>query len=183
MRPLDVAAGVRRATTAELAPAELASIRFLMDAAFDDFTDDDMTHGLGGTHWLVAGDGGVVAHASVVERWLELDGRRLRTGYVEAVAVEPAVQRRGLGTLVMREATAHIRACFDLGALGTGEQRFYRRLGWERWRGRSYVVERDGTRRHTADEDAWLMVLRTGASVGLPLSGSLACEWRPGDVW
>jgi len=154
-----------------------------MDAAFDDFTDDDLDHGLGGTHWLIEADGRVVAHASVVERRIELDGLPLRTGYVEAVAVEPERQGTGLGTLVMRRATDHIRERYELGVLGTGEQHFYERLGWERWAGRSFVHGVDGAVTATADEDPWLMVLRTGPSAGLPLSGTLTCEWRPGDVW
>jgi hypothetical protein len=35
----------------------------------------------------------------------------------------------------------------------------------------------------TAEEDPWLMVLRTGPSAAMPLTGTLTCEWRPGDVW
>ena len=46
--------------------------------------------------------------------------------------------------------------------LGTGEQHFYERLGWERWAGRSFVRGTDGAVTATADEDPWLMVLRTG---------------------
>ena len=175
---------VRELATAELDQEELRSIRALMDAAFDnDFSDDDMEHGLGGRHWLLDIDGRLVAHASVVERRLEIDGRSFRAGYVESVGVAPDWQRRRLGSRVMAGATAHIRDAYELGALGTGEQPFYERLGWERWAGRSEVVERDGSRRHTADEDAWLMVLRTGPSTGVPLTGVLTCEWRPGDVW
>jgi aminoglycoside 2'-N-acetyltransferase I len=174
---------VRSLATDELTPGELRAIRELMDAAFDDFTDDDMTHGLGGRHFILDADGAIAAHASVVERMLELDGRPLRAGYVESVAVTPALQRQRLGTQVMAEATAHIREAYELGALGTGEQPFYEALGWERWAGRSYVRERDGSLRHTADEDAWLMVLRTGPSAAAPLTGTLTCEWREGDVW
>jgi aminoglycoside 2'-N-acetyltransferase I len=173
----------RSVATADLGTDELRAIRALMDAAFDDFTDDDMTHGLGGRHFVLEDAGEIVAHASVVERALELDGRRLRAGYVESVAVAPARQRRGLGTQVMAAATAHIRDAYELGALGTGEQPFYEPLGWERWAGRSFVRERDGTLRHTADEDPWLMVLRTGPSADTSLMGTLTCEWREGDVW
>ena len=174
---------VRSLATPELTADELRAIRALMDAAFDDFTDDDMTHGLGGRHFVLDVDGEIAAHASVVERALELDGMRLRAGYVEAVAVAPALQRRGLGTRVMAAATAHIRAAYELGALGTGEQPFYEPLGWDRWVGQSFVRERDGTLRHTADEDPWIMVLRTGPSADAPLTGTLTCEWREGDVW
>jgi aminoglycoside 2'-N-acetyltransferase I len=174
---------VRSAATADLTADELRAIRELMDAAFDDFSDDDMAHGLGGRHFILDVDGAIAAHASVVERALELNGWRLRSGYVESVAVAPALQRRGLGTRVMAAATAHIREAYELGALGTGEQPFYEPLGWERWAGRSFVRERDGTLRHTAEEDPWLMVLRTGPSADAPLTGTLTCEWREGDVW
>ena len=174
---------VREAATADLSGTELRAIRDLMDDAFDDFADDDMEHGLGGRHWLLRVHGRLVAHASVVARRLEVDGRSFRAGYVESVAVDPSAQRRGLGSRVMAAATAHIRDAYELGALGTGEQPFYERLGWERWAGRSEVIERDGSRRHTADEDEWLMVLRTGPSAGIRLTGTLTCEWRPGDVW
>lgn len=174
---------MREAATDELSARDLVAIRALMDQAFDDFTADDMEHGLGGRHWLLELDDRLLAHASVVERRLEIDGRPFRAGYVEAVAVAPAFQRTGLGSRVMAAATAHVRDAYELGALGTGEQPFYERLGWERWGGRSEVIERDGTRRHTADEDGWLMVLRTGPSARVPLTGTLACEWRPGDVW
>ena len=78
-------------------------IRALLDAAFaGDFSDDDWAHSLGGTHALVETDGAVVAHASVVPRVLELGTQRVRAGYVEAVAVLPARQGKGLGTAVMR---------------------------------------------------------------------------------
>ena len=175
---------LRELGTAELDAGELLAIRALMDAAFDhDFSDDDMEHGLGGRHWLLHLDARLVAHASVVERRLEIDGRSFRAGYVESVGVSPDLQRRGLGSRVMAGATAHIRDAYELGALGTGEQPFYERLGWERWAGRSEVIESDGTRRHTADEDPWLMVLRTGPSAGVGLTGVLTCDWRPGDVW
>ena len=83
----------------------------------------------------------------------------------------------------MRRATDHIRERYELGVLGTGEQHFYERLGWERWAGRSFVRGIDGAITATADEDPWLMVLRTGPSATLPLTGTLTCEWRPGDVW
>lgn len=175
--------GVREAVTADLTPAELRGIRALMDAAFDDFTDDDLDHALGGTHWLIEEDGRPVAHASVVPRTLEVDGVAYRAGYLEAVAVTPARQRRRLGTRLVERATAHIRERYELGVLGTGEQPFYERLGWERWRGRSFVREPDGRTRHSADEDAWLMVLRTGRSAGVRLDGTLTCEARPGDDW
>jgi aminoglycoside 2'-N-acetyltransferase I len=175
---------VRRARTAALTEREKVELRELLNRAFlpDEFDDDDWQHGLGGMHFLLAHDGRIVAHASVVERELHAGGIPLRTGYVEAVATEPGLQGSGLGTRVMQEAGDYIRDGFQLGALGTGAFRFYERLGWRRWTGPTSVRTADGEVR-TPDEDGYVLVLTTPASPPLDLSAPLSCEWRPGDVW
>ena len=179
----------RRVATADLTTDDLAQIRRLLWAAFDDddpeeaFTEADWEHALGGVHVILDDDGAIVAHASVVTRELHVGGRPLRTGYVEAVATDPARQGRGLGTTVMREIGAIIRDRFELGALGTGEQGFYERLGWRIWRGASFVRASDGDR-PTPDEDGFIMVLRTPLTpADLDETDPISCEWRPGDVW
>lgn len=180
-------ATLRRARTSELTNADIAALREIMTAAFgsDDeeaFTDDDWDHALGGTHFILELGGEIVSHASVVERELHVDGHPLRTGYVEAVATAPAHQRRGFGSLVMAEATSHVKADYELGALGTGEHGFYERLGWQRWQGHAFVRTADGERR-TPDEEAFLLVLATPTSPSLDVTGTLSCDWRQGDVW
>jgi aminoglycoside 2'-N-acetyltransferase I len=176
---------IRVARTDELSPDDLRAIRALMDAAFDgDFGDEDFEHALGGMHWLdEAPDGRLLAHACVVPRVLEIGGRPFRTGYVEAVGTEPASQGRGHGTAVMRPATRHIRASYELGALGTGEHRFYERLGWERWKGPSWVRLPDGALERSEEDDDGIMVLRFGPSAAVDRSAPISCEWRPGDSW
>ena len=124
----------------------------------------------------------IVAHASVVERELHVDSRALRTGYVEAVATAPDRQGAGFGSLVMAAANAYIREGFELGALGTGRQAFYERLGWRIWTGPTAVRTTDGDHR-TPDEDGYIMVLTTPTSPPLDLNATITCEWRPGDVW
>jgi aminoglycoside 2'-N-acetyltransferase I len=176
---------VRVATSAELSPADLASMRSLFDEAWrdDGFTDEDWGHAFPGVHFIVGGDGDVRSHAAVVERELHVAGRPIRTGYVENVATRPSERRRGLGTAVMRAASEHVRANFELGALGTGEFGFYERLGWERWRGPTSVRTSDAERR-TPEEDGFVMILRTPSTpVGLDLGAGISCGWRPGDVW
>lgn len=178
---------MRRLPTQDLTALEVTAIRELLVDAFgpdndERFTDDDWDHALGGVHFVLDIDGAVVAHASVVERELHVDGRALRTGYVEAVAVAPDRQGTGLGTVVMTDATSYIRERFELGALGTGRHRFYERLGWLTWNGPSSVRTADGARQ-TPDEDGYIMVLRTQASPSLDISKPISCEWRPGDVW
>ena len=178
---------LRELQTADLTQDELVAIRAILDAAFgtdedERFTDDDWDHALGGVHVVVDVDEVIVAHGSVVERQLGLGGRPVRTGYVEAVAVAPAEQGRGHGSLVMTAIGEWITGHFDLGALGTGEHRFYERLGWKTWRGPSSVRTTEGTRQ-TPEDDGFIMVLPTPTSPPIDLDAPITCDWRPGDVW
>jgi aminoglycoside 2'-N-acetyltransferase I len=181
-----VAVTVRRARTDELAPNEIETLRRMMGAAFarEDgmFADSDWRHATGGTHVLAEQAGEILSHASVVERTLEIGGVPVRTGYVEAVATAPPHQRRGYGTLVMREIDDIIRSGYDLGGLSTGSHGFYERLGWERWLGPTFVRTATGTER-TPDDDGGIMILRTPTSPSIDLTANIACEWRDGDVW
>lgn len=166
---------------------ELTAIRALMDRAFgtgeEAFADEDWAHALGGEHFLLEEDGSLVSHAAVVGRLLEVDGRPLRTGYVEAVATEPGREGQGHGSRVMAAATDHIRSAFELGALGTGRHAFYERLGWQTWRGPAFVRESGGGERRTPDEEGYILVLRTPTSPLFELDEPISCDWRPGDVW
>jgi aminoglycoside 2'-N-acetyltransferase I len=148
----------------------------------DGWTEHDWDHALGGMHFVLELDGAIVAHASVVERELHVDGRPLRTGYVEAVATSPDRQGRGLGSVVMADVTGYVRERYELGALGTGRVSFYERLGWLPWKGPTSVRTAEGARR-TPDDDDYVLVLPTPTSPPLDLTASISCDWRPGDVW
>lgn len=181
---------IRRARTADLTATELDDLRRLLDAAFSTadipldewFTEDDWQHALGGTHVLAYDDGRLVGHGSVVDRRLYAGDQPLDTGYVEAVGVEPSVQRTGIGSDVMREIADIIRARYELGALGTGSPGFYTRLGWQVWAGPTFV-QTDARRDRTPDEDGAILILHTPRTPLLDLTDALTCEWRPGDVW
>lgn len=168
--------------SADLSPTELAALRELWDAAFDDFTDEDAAHAFGGVHVLAWSGDALVAHASAVARTILVGETTVEAGYVEAVATAPTYQGRGLGTAVMERLQDELRERWALGVLSTGEWRFYERLGWERLRGPSYVITDAGTIR-TEDEDDGLMVLRYAATAGLDLTASITCYDRPGDAW
>ena len=187
--PVDLDVRLRRLRTRNLAATEVAAILVIMADAFgtdDDerFTDDDWDHAVGGIHFVLDVNGEIVTHASVVERELRVDGRPLRTGYVEAVATAPKRQGAGFGSMVMTDVTAYIRATFELGALGTGRHRFYERLGWLTWRGPSFVRPSGGRPpQRTPEDDGYILVLATPASPPLDITGPISCDWRPGDVW
>lgn len=176
-----------RVPTADLTPSEVAEIRGLMFAAFADdehggFTEEDWQHAIGGIHFILDIDGRIVCHASVVERELHAGGRPLKTGYVEAVATAPSEQRHGYGSAVMGDVNEHISRIYELGALGTGSQAFYERLGWQIWRGPTFVRAPGGDER-TPEEDGYIMIYITPSTPPIDLGLPISCEWRAGDVW
>jgi len=180
---------IRRLGTAELTDPEVRHLRAMLVAAFHDpaepeeaFSVEDWHHALGGVHVLAEIDGEIVAHASVVERELRVGGRPLRTGYVEAVATARDAWGRGFGTTVMMEIGTIIRDRHELGALGTGAQHFYERLGWRAWPGPTAVRTATGEER-TPDADGYVLVLRTPTTPALDEGATISCDWRGGDVW
>lgn len=82
----------------------------------------------------------------------------------------------------MRVLEPQLRDRWSLGALSTGKHVFYEQLGWERWRGTSYVRLVDGTRQADG-EHGGIMVLRFGPSAAVDLTSPITCEDRPGDAW
>jgi aminoglycoside 2'-N-acetyltransferase I len=170
---------VRSVAVSHESRAEIRSL--LMDAFDGDFSDDDWHHTLGGWH-VVATDGALLAHAAVVARDLEVDGRPFRAGYVEGVATTPLRQGEGLGAMVMHRVGQLLAAEFELGALSTERHGFYQRLGWERWQGPTFV--RHGTDMvRSADEHDGIMVLRFDTTSTLDLTLPISCETRSGDDW
>jgi aminoglycoside 2'-N-acetyltransferase I len=169
--------------TADVDAAVLAGGRALMDQAFDDFTDADWEHSVGGVHAVALAGDQVVGHASVVQRRLLHGGRALRAGYVEGVGVHPGWQRRGIGGRLMAEVERVVRTAYDLGALGATDEgvALYTSHGWQAWRGPLASLTPSGTV-PTPDADGAVYVLATPGTP-LDLDAPLTCDWRDGDVW
>lgn len=171
------------AATDRLHAALLHDLRALLNAAFaGGFGEEDWQHSLGGTHVWLTGAEGVISHASVVERDIVCAGNTLRAGYVEAVATAPAHRRRGHAAKVMERVAEVVRERYDVGVLSTGAPAFYEALGWERWRGKTFVARDSGDERTPEDDDG-VMILRTPRSPDLNLEAAIVCDWRAGDVW
>jgi aminoglycoside 2'-N-acetyltransferase I len=171
--------------TAYLQASERAQIRGLLDRAFEGrFDDADWAHARGGLHIVVIDNDQVIAHAAVVQRLLVHDNRPVRTGYVEAVAVDVQRRGRGFAAAVMGEAERVIQAAYDLGALSAsgGVEAFYLSRGWLAWQGATYVLSPTGLTR-TPDDDDSTFVLPVSGKQPIRLTGMLACDWRDGDVW
>lgn len=176
------AAGLRIAHTADLDAATRQAARALLDFAFDDMTDEDWDHALGGMHVLVQEGTELIGHASVVQRQLLHGGRAWRTGYVEAVAVRADRRRSGHGATMMDALERIIRGAYELGALGSTDAgaAFYAARGWLRWLGPCSALTPEGIIR-TAEEEGYIYVFPV--TDPLDLSLELTCDWREGDAW
>ncbi|MER7835115.1 GNAT family N-acetyltransferase [Streptomyces sp. NPDC096040] len=176
---------LRVAHTADLARADLRAARALLYEAFGgDVADSDWEHGLGGMHALVHDEGGLAAHGSVVMRRARYQGRWLRVGYVEAVAVRPDARRRGLGGQVMAALERIIDRAYDLGALGASDDgaRLYTARGWQRWSGRVCALSPDKGIVRLAEEEGCVFVRPGLAGDVLDPAHELLFDWRDGDV-
>ncbi len=175
-------AELRTAHTADLDAGTRTAARALLYDVFDDMTDDDWEHALGGVHALVWEGTELIGHASVIQRRLLTGGRALRAGYVEGVGVRADRRGRGYGAAMMDELERVIRNAYDLGALGATDEAaaFYAARGWQLWQGPSSALTPDGIVR-TKDDDGAIYVFPL--QVPLDLSTGLTCGWRGGDVW
>jgi aminoglycoside 2'-N-acetyltransferase I len=180
-----VETSIRIVRSGELTTPEWTTLTELCVAAFNEDWDGYWESIGPGVHVIAEEAGrGVVAHAAIVDRPLYPGEGTLRAGYVEAVAVAPDRQRRGLGTQVMEVIDTMIEEGYELGGLGTGSQAFYQRLGWETWQGPTWIRERDGRLERSPNEDGGIMIRRTPATPpDLDLSLPIAVDWRPGEVW
>jgi aminoglycoside 2'-N-acetyltransferase I len=168
--------------TADLGAGERAALRALLDASFEEFTDDDWDHALGGLHAIARDGGEVLGHAAVVQRQLLHGERILRTGYVEGVAVRADRRRQGHGDALMAAVERVIRAAYHLGALAASDEgaALYGSRGWLRWSGPIARLTPAGPV-PTPDDDGLVHVLP--GAVPLDPDLPLLCDPRPGDPW
>ncbi|WP_380281804.1 GNAT family N-acetyltransferase [Kitasatospora purpeofusca] len=162
------------------------AVRALLFEEFDDMTEEDWEHGLGGVHAMVREGGVIVGHASVVQRRLLHAGRALRTGYVENVVVRADRRGRGHGAALMGALEAVVRGGYELGALCAADDAaaFYAARGWQRWRGPLAALTPRGPV-PTPDDEGEVFVLPgpPPGTVALDPDGPLVCDWRDGDLW
>jgi aminoglycoside 2'-N-acetyltransferase I len=172
----------RTAHTGELDARALRSARGLRYDVFDDMTEADWEHCLGGIHALAWEGSELVGHAALVQRRLLYDGRALRTGYVEGVAVRADHRRRGHAAAMMAALEGLAHRAYEVAALGATEEAadFYAARGWQLWRGPTSALTPTGITR-TEDDDGAVYVLPLATP--LDPSAGLTCDWRDGDVW
>ena len=92
-------------------------------------------------------DGHVVAHAAVLRRFLQINGRAQLVGDVGLVAVDPARHGSGLGAALLvrvREALCGLGMPFGFLTCGERVAGFYARGGWSRVPGPTRMIRADG---------------------------------------
>jgi len=163
-----------------LAPDRRRAVIALCARAFEEDFADMFALLPHATHVLASRRGALVGHACWVTRRLQPDGLDpLRTAYVEAVATEPAYQRQGVGSAMMRRLAAEI-ASYELGALSPASSAFYERLGWTAWHGPTAIRTAHGLVATPEDD---IMILRTPSTPALDLGVRITAEWREGEPW
>lgn len=147
--------------------------------------EEDLTHYLAdigpGVHLLGWFNDALVSHVAIVPRSLEVEGLpMLHTAYVELVATDPPMQRRGFASALLQRAVAE-SSSYDIAALSPSDDRFYARLGWEKWRGPLRVRTDAGTI-DTPEEEIMIHRLpRTPHE--LDVERAVSVEWRRGEIW
>jgi aminoglycoside 2'-N-acetyltransferase I len=169
--------------TADLDSDTRQRIHQMVSEAFaGDFTENDWEHALGGMHALIWQHGAIIAHAAVVQRRLFYQGKAVRCGYVEGVAVREDHRGQGLVHALLDGVEQVIRGAYQVGALSSSARarHLYAARGWLPWHGPTSVLTPTGSTR-TPDDDGTIFVLP--AVISLDTSAELMCDWRAGDAW
>lgn len=109
------------------ATARDAVVQLCVDAhGLDDFRNLFSLLPPDGLHILASGTFGLIGHAVVTTRQLQVDdGPLLRTAYVDAVSVLPSLQGQGVGRAVMTHLSGQI-GDYDIACLETDKPGFTR---------------------------------------------------------
>lgn len=144
-----------------------------MESLFDTFVN--------ASHILGYCDDLLVSHALWVTRYLQAGTNPImRTAYIEAVATEVKYRNRGFATSIMKHLVGEIRD-YELAALSPFNVEFYRRLGWELWRGPLFI--RTNEKLLASPDDEEVMIFRLHKTPSLDLNAPLSAEWRDGELW
>ena len=177
---------IRTELTDQIEPHDWLELTELCAEAFGEDANEVWGSIGPGVHVIADVRGRIVAHAMIVDRELHVGTEAAVTvdvGYVENVATRADARDAGHATAVMETVGSILHEEYSLGALATGSQPFYERLGWERWAGPTFVRMPDGERVRSADEDGHVMVLRTARTPALDLAQPVSVSWRPREPW
>jgi len=108
--------------------------------------------------WLLWSSDKLLGHVSVQRRWFIVNKRHFEGWFVGGVCVDPAVQRSGIGSLLMRQAHADLASQeLSFAVLNCGDRivRFYERFGYVKISDRALYIREN---KLAVDEDPVLAV-------------------------
>jgi putative acetyltransferase len=79
---------------------------------------------------VVVKDSAIVAHAQYVRVPVTMDGRALRAAYLSCLSVTPALKHQGIGSTLVRQGLADLRAARFETVLLLGDPKYYGRFGF-----------------------------------------------------
>jgi GNAT superfamily N-acetyltransferase len=115
----------------------------LLKAAFG---GDDTPPWPANQRWLLWSPDKLLGHVSVQRRWFVVNKHYFEGWHVGGVCVDPAVQRKGVGTLLMRQAYADLSLQeLDFAVLNCGRPLvgFYNRIGYVKISDRALYIRDD----------------------------------------
>ncbi|MFC8671086.1 GNAT family N-acetyltransferase [Streptomyces griseorubiginosus] len=169
--------------TEKLDEKELKELKGMLESVFgkERYTQESWEHCLGGIHYLLRYGDKLVAHGALVPRYLRQGDMELRGVYGESMATLSDWRNLGFGTAIVALATAEIRRNYDIGVFAGSRYGFYRRLGWDKWRGPTFVETARGIELKGPDRGAVMFWLPDHSIVDP--DADLTTISRSGDDW
>jgi putative acetyltransferase len=115
---------------------DASAIRALVTAAFGDaddtadFVDAVRAQAEISLAQVAVAEGAIVGHAQWCAAPLIVDGTTVRAAYLSCLSVEPALQRRGIGSRLVRSGLAGLAHGGYAAASLLGDPAYYRRFGF-----------------------------------------------------
>ncbi|MEW2115280.1 GNAT family N-acetyltransferase [Streptomyces sp. NPDC005474] len=169
--------------TEQLSKQERHDLRTMLEKVFgrSRYTDESWEHCLGGVHYLLRYGDTLVAHGALVPRYLRQGDRVLRGVYGESMATLYDWRELGFGSIIVAMATANVRNNYDIGVFAASKYAFYERLGWEKWRGPTFIETEHGIEPRGPARGAVMFRLPKHSTIDP--DAELVTDMRKGDPW
>lgn len=166
--------------TTELGLEEKRVIYEFLKEIYGEYSEGDFSTCLGGLHIIAYENNEIVGHGALIQRQLVVNGKPLKAGYVESMAVRSDKQRQGIGKLLMLEINQLIKMTYQIGALSQSEEGegLYLNSGWIKMKPPFYEFTINGIEK--SDEISVMIYDLTNM---LNVVSKLIIDCRIGDSW
>ena len=172
---------INKKHTSDLSDEELMAIfKLLKEVNGDEFSVEELSHALGGSHFLAFKEDQLIAHAAVVQRSILLDNKPHKVGYVEAIGVIPEFQHKGVGKSMMQEINQMIDKCYHFDALSPSSEskKLFEEAGWQEMQAPYYEYTLVGI-----IPSSEKCVMTYSGRIELEAKNKLTCDFRERNAW